>query len=51
MEPFDYEVHLTVECGVTFKVTLTRNATESLQLSPHREVWIVFKTHSWHILK
>ena len=51
MEPFDYEVHLTVECGVTFKVTLTRNATESLHLSPHREVWIVFKTHSWHILR
>ena len=51
MESFDYEVHLTVDCGITFKVTLTRNAAESLRLSLNKEVWIVFKTHSCHILK
>ncbi|MSO21908.1 MAG: molybdenum ABC transporter ATP-binding protein [Acidobacteria bacterium] len=47
----DYEVSLQVDCGRIFDVTLTRSAVETLQLSPGREVWIIFKAHSCHVLR
>lgn len=46
----DYEVSVQVDCGRTFDVTLTRSAVETLQLSLGREVWLIFKAHSCHVL-
>jgi len=47
----DYEVCLQVDCGRIFDVTLTRSAVEKLQLSLGREVWLIFKAHSCHVLR
>ena len=47
----DYEVCLQVDCGRVFDVTLTRSALETLQLSLGREVWLIFKAHSCHVLR
>ena len=47
----DYEVCLQVDCGKMFDVTLTRSAVETLELSLGREVWLIFKAHSCHVLR
>jgi molybdate transport system ATP-binding protein len=47
----DYEVGLQVDCGKVFDVTLTRSAVDALQLSLGREVWLIFKAHSCHVLR
>jgi molybdate transport system ATP-binding protein len=47
----DYDVCLQVDCGKSFNVTVTRSAVETLQLSPGRDVWLIFKAHSCHVLK
>jgi molybdate transport system ATP-binding protein len=47
----DYEVCLQVDCGKIFDVTLTRTAVETLELSLGREVWLIFKAHSCHVLR
>jgi len=39
-----------VDCGALFEVHLTPHAQQSLDLSPGREVWLVLKTHSCHLL-
>jgi molybdate transport system ATP-binding protein len=39
-----------VNCGVEMDVHLTLSARDSLQLQPGREVWLVVKTHSCHLM-
>jgi len=40
-----------VDCGVLFEVHLTPHAIESLGLRVDREIWLVMKTHSFHLLR
>lgn len=40
-----------VECGIEMEVHLTLAARSSLQLVPGREVWLVIKTHSCHLMQ
>jgi len=39
-----------VDCGIELSVHLTLGARHSLGLAPGREVWVVVKTHSCHLL-
>ena len=47
----DAMVILKVECGVEAEVHVTLSARDSLHLSIGREVWLVLKTHSCHLMK
>ncbi len=40
----------TVDCGARFEVHLTPNAVHTLDLSAGRELWLVIKTYSCHLL-
>lgn len=40
-----------VDCGVIFEVHLTPHAQDSLGLHEGREIWLVIKTHSCHLLR
>ena len=51
LEFASFEVHVWADCGQMFKVTLTRNAFDSLALQENKQIWLVFKTHSCHILR
>jgi len=44
-------VHARIDCGVVFQVKLTPTARESLALAVGREVWLVIKTYSCHLLE
>ena len=44
-------IHAEVDCGATFHVKLTPSARESLALAVGREVWLVIKTYSCHLLE
>ena len=46
----DVIVVAKVNCGVEMEVHLTLAARDSLQLQPGREVWLVIKTHSCHLM-
>jgi molybdenum ABC transporter ATP-binding protein len=46
----DMVVVARVDCGVEMSVHLTLAARDSLQLTPGRQVWLVVKTHSCHLL-
>jgi len=46
----DMIVVARVDCGVELSVHLTLAARDSLQLSPGRQVWLIVKTHSCHLL-
>lgn len=39
-----------VDCGVELSVHLTLGARDSLGLAPGRQVWVIVKTHSCHLL-
>ena len=39
-----------VDCGVEMSVHLTLGARDSLALVPGRQVWVIVKTHSCHLL-
>lgn len=39
-----------VDCGVELAVHLTLGARDSLGLAPGRQVWVIVKTHSCHLL-
>ena len=39
-----------VDCGVELAVHLTLGARDSLELAPGRQVWVIVKTHSCHLL-
>ena len=47
----DVMVSAKVSCGVEFEVYLTLAARDALQLQAGKEVWLVIKTHSCHVLK
>jgi len=46
----DVIVVVRVNCGVEMEVHLTLAARDSLQLHPGREVWLIVKTHSCHLM-
>jgi len=51
VERRDVIISTVVDCsGAEFEVHLTLAARESLQLAPGKEVWIVVKTHSCHLM-
>jgi molybdate transport system ATP-binding protein len=50
LEQRDVIVAARVNCGVEMEVHLTLSARDSLQLQPGRDVWLVVKTHSCHLM-
>ena len=46
----DVIVTAQIDCGVVMHVHLTLAARDSLQLANGREVWLVIKTHSCHLM-
>lgn len=39
-----------INCGIEFAAHLTLSACDSLGLAPGRQVWVIVKTHSCHLL-
>jgi molybdate transport system ATP-binding protein len=50
LERRDMIVSARVNCGVEMEVYLTLAARDALQLAAGREVWLVIKTHSCHLM-
>jgi molybdate transport system ATP-binding protein len=50
LEQRDVIVSARVDCGVEMEVHLTMAARDALQLQPGREVWLIVKTHSCHLM-
>jgi molybdate transport system ATP-binding protein len=46
----DAIVTARVDCGVELSIHLTLGARDSLALAPGRQVWVIVKTHSCHLL-
>jgi molybdate transport system ATP-binding protein len=51
MERRDMMICARVDCGVEMEVYLTLAACDSLALAKGREVWLVIKTHSCHLMR
>jgi molybdate transport system ATP-binding protein len=51
VERRDVMILARVDCGVEMNVYLTLAACDALQLEPGREVWLVIKTHSCHLMR
>jgi len=51
LERRDMIVAARVNCGVEMQVYLTLAARDALQLTEGREVWLVIKTHSCHLMQ
>ncbi len=51
LEQRDVIVSARVNCGVEMEVHLTLAARDSLQLAPGKEVWLLIKTHSCHLMQ
>ena len=51
MERRDVMIVARVKCRVEMEVHLTLAARDSLQLEPGKEVWLVIKTHSCHLMR
>jgi molybdate transport system ATP-binding protein len=47
----DVIISARVDCGIEMEVHLTLAARDALQLHPGREVWLVIKTHSCHVMQ
>jgi|SRR5271156_4963347 len=47
----DMIISARVDCGVEIEVYLTLAARDALQLEAGREVWLVIKTHSCHLMR
>ena len=47
----DVIVSARVDCGVEMEVHLTLAARDALEVQPGREVWLVIKTHSCHLMR
>jgi molybdate transport system ATP-binding protein len=47
----DVIISARVKCRVEMEVHLTLAARDSLQLEPGKEVWLVIKTHSCHLMQ
>jgi molybdate transport system ATP-binding protein len=50
LEQRDVIVRARIDCGVKMEVHLTLAARDALQLHPGRDVWLVIKTHSCHLM-
>jgi len=50
LEQRDVIVRAGIDCGVKMEVHLTLAARDALQLHPGRDVWLVIKTHSCHLM-
>ncbi|HUA15518.1 MAG TPA: molybdenum ABC transporter ATP-binding protein [Verrucomicrobiae bacterium] len=50
LEQRDVIVAARVNCGIELEVHLTLAARDSLELAPGKEVWLVIKTHSCHLM-
>jgi molybdate transport system ATP-binding protein len=46
----DVIIAAKVDCGVEMEVHLTLAARDALRLEPEREVWLIVKTHSCHLM-
>jgi molybdate transport system ATP-binding protein len=51
LERRDTVIAARVDCGVEMEVYLTLAAREALQLAAGREVWLVIKTYSCHLMR
>jgi molybdate transport system ATP-binding protein len=51
LERRDMIISARVDCGVEMEVYLTLAAREALQLAAGREVWLVIKTYSCHLMQ
>jgi molybdate transport system ATP-binding protein len=51
VERRDMIISAHVDCGVEMEVYLTLAARDALQLAAGREVWLVIKTHSCHLMR
>jgi molybdate transport system ATP-binding protein len=51
LERRDMMISARVDCGVEMEVYLTLAAREALELFEGREVWLVIKTHSCHLMQ
>ena len=51
LERRDVIICARVDCGVVLEVHLTLAARDALQLVPGRDVWLVVKTHSCHLMQ
>jgi molybdate transport system ATP-binding protein len=51
MERRDMIISARADCGVEMEVYLTLAARDALQLAAGREVWLVIKTHSCHLMR
>ena len=51
LQQTDVTVEARVCCGPTFVVHLTPGARDALELRPGRQVWLVVKTYSCHVLQ
>ena len=50
LERRDVMISASVSCGVQLEVHLTLAAQESLALEEQKGVWLVWKTHSCHLM-
>lgn len=50
LEQRDVIVMARIDCGVEMQVQLTLAARDSLHLRPGKDVWLIVKTHSCHLL-
>jgi molybdopterin-binding protein len=50
LEQRDVIVSVRVQCRVEMEAHLTLAARDSLELVPGKEVWLVIKTHSCHLM-
>jgi molybdate transport system ATP-binding protein len=51
LERRDMMISARVNCGVEMEVHLTLAARDALQLAKDRDVWLVIKTHSCHLMR
>ena len=51
VEQRDVIVSAQVQCRVAMEVHLTLAARDSLELAPGKDVWLVIKTHSCHLMR
>jgi len=51
LERRDMMISARVNCGIEMEVHLTLAARDSLKLEVDREVWLVIKTYSCHLMR
>ncbi len=51
LEQRDVLISATVKCRLLMEVHLTLAARDALDLVPGKEVWLVIKTHSCHLMR